>query len=279
MDPKAKPTTNFTRKKAGLHYEEKKKDRGWEDVSHWYVDCVNHKGHFYHQNLIFPHLLEILKKDMQEERSILDMGCGEGVLSRQLESSWAYLGVDASKALLASAQKLCPKRRFQDADLSKPIDKQWEKLSCTFTDAIFLLSLQNIPDTLNALKRAHMALVPKGNLHIVLNHPCFRIPRQTHWGYDEKQKTQYRRVDRYGKSMKIPIQAHPSQGTKGPQSHSYHFSLESLWSYLKESHFLTSDLREWYSPKKSSGSRAKAENRAREEIPLFLYLQATKSAD
>jgi hypothetical protein len=32
---------------------------------------------------------------------------------------------------------------------------------------------------------------------LLLTHPCFRVPRQSGWGWDEQRKLQYRRVDRY----------------------------------------------------------------------------------
>jgi len=42
-------------------------------------------------------------------------------------------------------------------------------------------------------------------LVIVLNHPCFRIPRQSGWGIDEKNKLQFRKVIKYMSPMEIPL--------------------------------------------------------------------------
>jgi hypothetical protein len=48
--------------------------------------------------------------------------------------------------------------------------------------------------------------------------------------------------------------------------------------YLRNAHFSLIDLEEWCSNKKSTGPKAKMEDRARQEIPLFLALLAKKNA-
>jgi hypothetical protein len=43
---------------------------------------------------------------------------------------------------------------------------------------------------------AAWALQPGGRLVLLLTHPCFRIPRQSNWDWDQGSRLRYRRVDR-----------------------------------------------------------------------------------
>lgn len=239
----------------------------WDASEKWYTSCVGERGHYYHKNLIFPKLKPLLKPF----RSLLDLGCGQGVLARHLKEDIEYIGIDRSKKLIASARKLSPKRTFFAADVTKtlPIDKK------DFECAVFLLSLQNIENGQSAIGNAAGHLKKGAKLILVLNHPCFRIPRQSAWGDDEKKNLRYRRLDLYLSSQKIPIQSHPSQGEKSAITYSYHESLSTYSKWLHESFFIES-IKEWVSHKKSEGKDAKKEDRARKEFPLFLMICAQK---
>ena len=58
---------------------------------------------------------------------------------------------------------------------------------------------------------------------------------------------------------------------------SFHRPLQYYFKALAKAGFAVDRLEEWISHKASdSGPRAKAENVARKEIPLFLYLSAKK---
>lgn len=256
---------------------------GFEEASNWYDRCVEDSGHFYHRELIFPKLKKILAKT----EALVDFGCGQGVAYRVLDHISSYVGIDTSPTLLADAKgRSVSKNRnatWIEQDLCHYFSEPFEKKLCEVvggkkTDLLFLLSLQNMPQLEAPLQYARLAGSVAGDarLHIVLNHPCFRIPRQSHWGYDEAKKTQYRRVDRYCSPLEVPIKV-GFQEKEQKSSMSYHNSLEAIFQALLNQGFVVTGLQEWCSHKKSSGSKAKAENRARSEIPLFLYLEASLS--
>lgn len=242
----------------------------WESSAKWYDDVVGKEGHYYHQNVILPNLLENLKG---KKIHLLDLCCGQGILSRALPKHVEYVGVDISPSLIQSAKSRAknPKHKFLVSDATKklPLPK------AEFTDVVCILALQNIQDPLLALKNAADHLKNSGRLHLVLNHPCFRIPRQSHWGIDEPKKLQYRRIDSYLSEQKIPIQTHP--GKKGVKTYSFHHSLSAYSKMLFEAGFVIEELDEWVSDKKSTGGRARMENRARKEFPLFLSLMCRKT--
>jgi len=244
----------------------------WDRVGKWYDSTVGDEGHYYHRTLIMPNSLKLLKLTAQS--SLLDLACGQGVLSRQIPPNASYVGLDIAPSLIHSAkqQKTNPHHQFFVADATKslPLEKH------DFTHAAIVLALQNIEEPLKIFKNAHKHLLPGGKFLIILNHPCFRIPRQSSWKVDTDNKIQYRRIDSYMSSMKIPIQTHPSKGEKSTATWSFHHPLGKYTQWLQETEFTIDLIEEWCSDKVSEGKAAKMENRSRQEIPLFMAILAEK---
>ena len=143
-----------------------------------------------------------------------------------------------------------------------------------FDRAACILALQNMQHGEGAIQSAARHLRQGGELLLVLNHPCFRIPRQSGWGVDEKASLQYRRMNIYMSQMSIPLQIHPGKGEKSEIFHSYHHPLSDYIRWLAKAGFVIHALEEWISDKKSEGAKKRMEDRARREIPLFLALGA-----
>jgi hypothetical protein len=130
-----------------------------------------------------------------------------------------------------------------------------------------------LPPVLTGISRA---LSPRGRLVIVMMHPCFRGPKETSWGWDEKEKIQYRRVDRYLLPRKSPIVTRPGIDA-GTYTWTFHKPIEAYVKALRNAGLLIDALEEWPSHKTStSGPRAHAENVSRKEIPMFLAIRAVK---
>lgn len=249
---------------------EKKQTNKDQDHWHSYDKTVGASGHYYHQQLILPKTLELLDLKKSKSARLLDLGCGQGILARHLPEHIEYVGLDASPALLKAARSYGkhPKHFFVKKDLAEPfsLDKK------DFTHATILLALQNIAEPLQVLKNAAAHLCKGAKFLIVLNHPCFRIPRQSSWGIDAPKKIQYRRIDRYFSPLAIPIQMRPGDKQQPEETMSYHHPLSSYSKWLHEAGFTISLIEEWCSDKKSTGTAAAMENRARQEFPLFLAL-------
>ena len=222
---------------------------------------------------------------------ILDVACGQGVLCRILHQAGAEVtGVDASAELLRIArQRSDPAVRYVQADArdlaALPADH--------FSAAVCVLSVQNIhplPPLFAGIARclgpvrgcggdaANHGTPPSPRLIIVMMHPCFRGPKASAWGWDEKAAVQYRRVDRYLIPRKEPIVTHPGSDPKH-YTWSFHRPLQTYVKTLRNAGFLIDNLEEWPSHKTSepNAPRAAAENLARKEIPMFLALRAVKA--
>ena len=250
-----------------------KQDTSWESSSAWYDKLVSVEGHYYHREIIIPGVLDLLKQYPDPDGFLLDLACGQGVLSRHLPKEMKYIGVDASLSLIQSAQKnASDNHQFFVHDFTDvlPISKMLCSHACC------ILALQNMSSIAPILQTAWEHLKKNAPLILVLNHPSFRIPRQSSWGVDLEKKLQYRRMDCYMTPLKIPIQTHPSLKTKSETTWSFHYPLSTYSTLLKESGFTIDIIQEWCSNKKSQGKMATMENRSRKEFPLFMTLVARK---
>ncbi len=248
----------------------KQTDTSWQKVSKWYGGIVGEKGHYFHQSVIIPKALKLL--DLKKESKLLDIACGQGVFARSIDPQIEYLGVDKANQLIEEAKRRDrnSKHEYVVADVTKNIP-----VRDIFDRAVIILALQNIKEPEKAIEQASQRLSKGAKLLIVLNHPSFRIPRQSSWEDDKQQKLQYRRVNRYMSPLEIPINAHPGE-ENSPVTWSYHRPLEDYSKMLFENGFCIERIEEWTSEKHSEGKRAKQENRAREEFPMFMAILAVK---
>ncbi|MCB1112455.1 MAG: class I SAM-dependent methyltransferase [Chlamydiales bacterium] len=251
---------------------QKKHKTSWESVGSWYDQCVGKDGQHYHQKIIIPGVLERLRLD--GDSSLLDLACGQGILGRSVSEKITYCGVDVSPSLIQSAKKLDSSKShtYYVGDITKRLPAE----KTDFSHAAIILALQNIEDGSLAIAEAGRHLKKGGRFVIVMNHPCYRIPRQSSWGVDDDKKLQYRRVDRYMSPMAIPITANPGKGSKSDKTWSYHHPIGTYFSWLQEGGFVVEALDEWCSDKVSRGGVAKMENRSRKEFPLFLCITAIR---
>lgn len=261
--PKAPPPTTRSNKESG-----------WDPVAAWYDKLVGESGSDYHRQVILPATLRML--DPQPGERIIDVCCGQGVLARPLLESGvaAFTGVDASPRLIAAARKHHggnPRVGFKVADVCTPgtwADGSYDAATC-------LMAVHDVADVAAMFTNMARALKPGGRAVLVFMHPCFRIPRSTHWGWDNDQKIQYRRIDAYLAPQQIPITTHPGKNT-GEQTTFHHRPLAPLLTALGNSGLAVTNCEELCSHRRSQGSGpfSKAEHRAAEEIPVFIALKA-----
>jgi len=244
----------------------------WEKSSKWYKKIVGDEGHYFHQAVIFPKLAKLI--NFKSAKSVLDLACGQGIFERQINPETEYVGVDISRSLIEEAKRksLSNKHIFLAADASKNLPVEENR----FDLAVIILALQNIRNFEGVIINAKKHLRKGGKFVMILNHPMFRIPRQTSWGMDEKSKIQYRRVDRYMSEMEIPILTNPGSFEKSEKTWSFHHCLSKYSEELFRNGLVIERIDEWVSDKKSTGGKAKMENRSREEIPMFMAIVAEK---
>lgn len=272
----------------------KKKDKGethWGEVAEWYDRLVGDEGSEYHRKVIMPGVLRLLdlnKLDIETPR-VLDLACGQGVLGRWLaEEGCEVVGVDAAEPLIAAARR----RNQQDklpikyivADVTELVDEDGELTTAldeeSFDAVTIVLAIQNIAPLSPVWQACHRVLKPGGKLVVVMMHPCFRIPKNSDWHWDEATFSQSRLVRGYLGSMDIEIQMHPGHAAHGLDTATtthFHRPLQAYINTMGNAGLYIDHIDEWTSHKTDqAGPKKEAMDRARKEIPMFLGLRAIK---
>jgi ubiquinone/menaquinone biosynthesis C-methylase UbiE len=250
----------------------KEKKTSWGKVSDWYDTMLETGDDTYQEKVILPNLLRLLS--LKKGEKLIDLGSGQGYFSRHFFSAGAeVVGVDISPELIERAKEHSPKEiafYVSSAEALSFLPKH------SFDALVSVLALQNMVDIDAVFANCAYLLKETGRALLVLNHPAFRIPKESSWGFDSEKNMQYRRVDRYLSESSVDIDMHPGQNIK-VETVSFHRPLQLYFKLLHKHGFAVTRLEEWISHKKSEkGPRSDAEDKARKEIPLFLALEVKK---
>jgi len=240
----------------------------WGSVADWYDTYLEVTPDSYQAMVIAPNLLRVLA--LQKGERVLDVACGQGYFTRSFVEAGALAeGTDISRELITRAKKRSPKIPFYNTSAHQ---LQFAK-DASYDVVTIILAIQNIENIVEVFAEARRVLKPTGRLVVVMNHPAFRIPKRTSWGWDDVGKIQFRRTDGYLSAATISIDMHPGK-MNSPKTISYHRSLQDFFKALSKSGFAVTKLEEWISHKKSEkGPKQIAEDTARKEIPLFLMME------
>ena len=244
------------------------KDTSWGKVSEWYDSVVNDADSFQSQ-VILPNILRLVAP--HKGMNILDLACGQGFFSKAFEVA-NVVGVDIGGELIALAKKNTKGHFFVSP--SHKLDMVQDD---TVDVAVCILALQNIEKLSETIAEVRKKLVKNGKFIIVLNHPAFRIPKKTSWGWEGD--TQYRRIDAYMSESSVEIDMNPGSEEKN-STVSFHRPLQVYFKSLNKNGFAVTKLEEWISHKNSQEGPKKAEeDRMRKEIPMFMCLVCVPNSE
>ena len=241
----------------------------WDAVADWYNGWVGAHGSTHHRHLAIPAVLRLLRAQPGEH--ILDVGAGPGVLAPAIAATGArYTGVDASPRLVRVARTRHGHHgRFLVAD-ARHLQREAALSAGGFDGVVFLLSLQDMDPLEEALHGAAWALGRGGRAVLLLTHPCFRIPRQSGWGWDEQRRLAYRRIDRYLTPLAVPMRPPTA---RGGSTRSFHRPLGAYINALAACGLLVDAVEEIPAANLPRGAHPPADN---DDIPLFLGLRAVR---
>lgn len=252
----------------------------WGGVAEWYDKHLEKSGDTYHEKVIHPNLLRILGSI--EGKKVLDLACGQGIFSQQLRDKGAHVtGVDIGKELIALAEEknktVKEKGTHKVTFFVSASDDLYMLKDATFDTVVCVLALQNIENLQKTIAEVRRVLKSDGTFLLVLNHPSFRNPKQTQWGYDTEADVQYRRVDEYMSESHVRIDMTPGSVKDKKFTVSFHRPLQVYMKALSKYGFAVTRLEEWVSHRESErGPKKRAEDKSRKEIPLFMYIEAKK---
>lgn len=252
------------------------KKTDWGSVAKWYNEHLAGTD-TYHTKVILPNLTRLVAP--KPNAHILDLACGTGFMSRAFSAYGAAVtGIDLGKELIETARKT--EHKGTPIEYRVLSAEKLTNIPNTLYDAVNItLAIQNIQNAGSVFKEAARVMKANGSFHITMNHPCFRIPKKSEWHWDKDEKgavVQKRVVTGYLSEYQSTIQMNPGD-KKSKTTISFHRPIQWYMKELSKAGMAIVKIEEWISHRESEpGPRAHAENIARKEIPLFLYIQARK---
>lgn len=244
---------------------------GWGEIAQEYAIAYTHDAGSYHAKVLLPNLMRLVAPTAGKR--ILEVGCGDGYFASAFAEAGATVsGADVAPEMIEQAQRRDSRVAWHVAGA----DALTFAEDASFDAVVIVLAIQNIENLAGTISEASRVLVPGGSLFIVLNHPAFRIPKRSYWGWDESVGVQYRRVDGYLSESREKIDMDPGSQGKKRVTISFHRPLQVYMKALAKYGCAITGLEEWISHKESQpGPKAAAENVARKEFPLFMMIRCS----
>lgn len=170
-----------------------------EGFGYWYDEKQGDEGDNWHRTLIDPGLFARIGT-LRPGTRVLDLGCGNGYLSRRLARAGALVvGVDRSSELI---------ERARERERTEPLGVVYVETDAAdlgrFGDAEFDLGVANmslidIEDAGRALQELGRVIRSGGRLVASISHPCFDVDTRSHYELDASASppTVYRAVAGY----------------------------------------------------------------------------------
>lgn len=138
--------------------------QAWERNANDWIRWAREPGHDSYWQFHRDRFLELVPAP---GRLTLDIGCGEGRLSRDLTAlGHKVVGIDSSATMIAAARDLSPELEFVEADAAHmPIEDESVDLAVAF------MSLMDIDDMEGAILETKRVLASDGRLVIAVVHP------------------------------------------------------------------------------------------------------------
>jgi ubiquinone/menaquinone biosynthesis C-methylase UbiE len=253
-----------------------KSTTSWSSVSSWYDEYLKDENNYQHK-VILPNLLRLLNIQNNDIK-LLDVGCGQGFFMEKilLHHDVQIHGIDLSSGLLKIAEE-----KF--VDNKKVILKQTSASNMshikdnTFDRIYSVLALQNMDDLDKVMSEIQRVIKKDGRCVFVINHPTFRVPKESDWYFNRILNKQGRITYTYMSDKKYVIDMNPglkAMGQRTEETVSFHHPLQFYSKVFSKHGFAISKIEEWISHKKSEeGLKKRVEDDARKEIPLFMCFE------
>jgi ubiquinone/menaquinone biosynthesis C-methylase UbiE len=245
----------------------------WDELSDWYDAKQGETGDLWHRALIDPALLRVIGDS--QNKDVLDLGCGNGYLSRRLARNDAKItAVDSSKRMIENAKRHDPGNSLR-INYSQ-FDANHLEFAANSFDLVFAnMSLMDIEDADGAISEVGRVLRSGGRFVASISHPCFDNGSNSSWLIEKGVGNTriYRKITKYRRpfSENIPwkISDDETRFTAG-----FHRPL-SWYARVFKSHGLAITLLEEPEPEKEFLEN-ETDSTGFIEVPLHLIIEAVK---
>jgi SAM-dependent methyltransferase len=169
----------------------------WEVNSTWWQECFTEGADPEYTEQIVPLLRELLEQ--AGPAGVLDIGCGEGQLSRvaaSLPGVRRVVGIDPTRAQLEAALQRQPDAAATEVQYCRGGATALPFSDASFDAAFACLVFEHIEGTAEALSEVGRVLRPGGTFLLFLNHPLLQAPGSG-WVDDHILGEQYWRIGPY----------------------------------------------------------------------------------
>ena len=202
----------------------------WERHAEEIASTYRLQGDRSREMLLNPVILEYLS--VVRQKKVLDIGCGEGYLSRMLASEGAsVVAVDYSRKMIEIAQERTPPDTQIEYLLGDCQDMGF--FGESFDIVVANMVMQDLPEYEAVLREVFRVLVPGGKFVFSILHPCFMAP-EGEWVRDEKGERLYWKMDRYFDETVFP-QRYPIGTEDGVLQ--FHRTLSSYYNATRRAGF------------------------------------------
>jgi len=234
--------------------------QAWEDHAAKWIEWARKPGHDSYWTFHRDVFLELVPPPSGRT---LDLGCGEGRLSRDLVAhGHDVVGVDASPTLLAAAREAAPEIEVHQADAAAlPL------ADSSFGLVVAFMSLQDVDNLEDAIRESARVLSPGGHLCLAIVHPINSAGTWERTDGDSPLVIAGSYLDPFFYADTV------ARGGLEMTFTSVHRPLEAYTEALAGSGFVIERLREPRLPDHVIGSEHTPRWR---RLPLFLHLRAVK---
>jgi ubiquinone/menaquinone biosynthesis C-methylase UbiE len=248
--------------------------REWEDLSDWYDEKQGEDGDLWHRALIDPVLLRLIGDP--RDRDILDLGCGNGYLSRRLARGGARVtAVDSSHRMIENARSHDPSGSLKITYLHSEADRLEQIAGASFDLVFANMSLMDMEDGEGSIGEAARVLRKSGRLVASISHPCFDNGSNSGWLIEKVvfETRIYRRIRAYRVPFREEVPWRLQSGEKR-YTPSFHRPLSWYARTLRSAGLAITALEE---PEPTAEFLEKEKNAAGfNEVPLHLVLEAIR---
>lgn len=151
------------------------KGNPWKKLTKKWID-FNDSGKNIHRDFLnLPRFIERLP-DLNLNMIGLEIGCGEGILSRLISSKVrTIIASDFSQSMINYA-KLLGKNNFDNIIYQVENAEDLTFKNCSFDFVLAFMCLMDMSNPYKAISEAYRVLKPDGFFQISLYHPCFGTP-------------------------------------------------------------------------------------------------------